>query len=385
MVQNPAQKALQAFQGAYQARQQQQQNDMFRSAFNEFARKPNKGVSDYLQLLQVTPPEMVNTVKASFEAMTEEQKGVAKRDLGQLIFAFTYDPQRGKALLDQRIEAAQSINDMEEVQSLQTIRKLADIDSGSVIEALAMQGAMAFGEDFIKQIPGLSKPAEKKVQSTIPIGETGFFINIFNDGTSQAVDAAGRVLQGEERAEALKTAQQLGIDLAREKAGATKRAEISMGEGKEAYDKANSVLKTIAELKNARRLIAEEGASTGAWQKYLPTFRDATIALRNAQRRLGLEVIGSVTFGALNSEELRLALETALDTDMSGPGLLKMLDELIPAQEKVAKEQMKLAQYLLRGGDLGTYLAESAEPSPAGGAVRSADDILAEYRASGSL
>jgi len=80
-VQNPAQEALQAFQGAYQARQQQQQSEMFRSAFNEFARKPNKGVSDYVQLLQVTPPEMVNTVKASFEAMTEEQKDVAKKDL----------------------------------------------------------------------------------------------------------------------------------------------------------------------------------------------------------------------------------------------------------------------------------------------------------------
>jgi hypothetical protein len=98
-----------------------------------------------------------------------------------------------------------------------------------------------------------------------------------------------------------------------------------------------------------------------------------------------LDVIGSVTFGALSEAELQLALDTALPTDLSGPALIEYLDRKIVAQEKVAREQQKLAEYLLRGGDLGTYLAESGAPSPAGGTTRTADDILAELRASGSL
>lgn len=385
MVQNPAQEALQAFQGAYQARQQQQQNEMFRSAFNEFARKPNKGVSDYVQLLQVTPPEMVNTVKASFEAMTEEQRDVAKRDLGQLIFAFKYDPEQGKNRLDQRIEAARNAGDMQEVQSLQTIRKLADIDADSVVEALAMQGGMAFGDEFLKQIPGLAAPAEKKVQSTLRIPDTGTFVTVFTDGTSQAVDDAGNVLTGEARAEAIRSAQERGIQVQRERAGGRELAKISAQEGKLALQGARSAEGKIANLKEARRLVAEEGASTGVLQKYLPTFRDSTIALQEVQRRLGLDVIGSVTFGALSESELQLALETALPTGLSGPALIEYLDRKIVAQEKVAREQQKLAEYLLRGGDLGTYLAESGAPSPAGGTTRTADDILAELRASGSL
>ena len=385
MVQNPAQEALQAFQGAYQARQQQQQNEMFRSAFNEFARKPNKGVSDYVQLLQVTPPEMVAGVKASFDAMTKEQQDVAKRDLGQLIFAFKYDPERGKNLVDQRIEAARNAGDMQEVQSLQTLRKLADIDADSVVEALAMQGGMAFGDEFLKQIPGLAAPAEKKVQSTLRIPDTGTFVTVFTDGTSQAVDDAGNVLTGEARAEAIRSAQERGIQVQRERAGGRELAKISAQEGKLALQGARSAQGNIANLKEARRLVAEEGASTGVLQRFLPTFRDSTIALREVQRRLGLDVIGSVTFGALSEAELQLALDTALPTDLSGPALIEYLDRKIVAQEKVAREQQKLAEYLLRGGDLGTYLAESGAPSPAGGTTRTADDILAELRASGSL
>ena len=378
MVQNPAQEALQAFQGAYQARQQQQQSDMFRSAFNEFARKPNKGVSDYVQLLQVTPPEMVNTVKASFEAMTEEQRDVAKRDLGQLIFAFTYNPEQGKNRLDERIEAARNAGDIQEVQSLQTIRKLADIDPDSVVEALAMQGGMAFGDEFLKQIPGLSAPAEKKVQSTLRIPDTGTFVTVFTDGTSQAVDDAGNVLTGEARAEAIREAQERGIQVQRERAGGRELAKISAQEGKLALQGARSAQGNIANLKEARRLVSEEGASTGVFQRFLPTFRDSTIALREVQRRLGLDVIGSVTFGALSEGELQLALDTALPTDLSGPALIEYLDRKIDAQEKVAREQQKLAEYLLRGGDLGTYLAESGAPSPAS-EPRAADDRFAGF------
>lgn len=366
MVQNPAQEALQAFQGAYQARQQQQQSDMFRSAFNEFARKPNKGVSDYVQLLQVTPPEMVNTVKASFEAMTEEQRDVAKRDLGQLIFAFTYNPEQGKNRLDERIEAARNAGDMQEVQSLQTIRKLADIDPDSVVEALAMQGGMAFGDEFLKQIPGLSAPAEKKVQSTLPIEGTGFFINVFTDGTSQAVDGAGRVLQGEERAEALKAAQDRGIEIQQLRAQGRAIGRFNVDEGKRALAAARNFEKRIPKLQRARQLIVEEGATTGAWKNRLPTWEDATLELQQIQQDLGLDVIGSATFGALSEKELEVALGIALPTGLSGKALVDWIDSAIASVQKYRVESQKLARYLLAGGNYADYVMQYSEPSGQG-------------------
>jgi len=391
-VQSPVAAMLQGYQAgtAIQDRQrqlamqqqQQQQNAQFRQAFQAFATNPNKSVTDYTQLLAMAPQEMVGNIKAMYEAMSEEQQSVKKRQAAELISAFKMDPARGKEILDTRIEAAKNAGNMEEVQALQAYRKIADVDPDAVVEAVALQAGMAFGDEFLKQIPGL---AEKKVQSTLRIPDTGTFVTVFTDGTSQAVDDAGNVLTGEARAEAIQKAQERGIEIQGARAGRRELDKISAQEGKLALQGARSAQGNIANLKEARRLVAEEGASTGVLQRFLPTFRDSTIALREIQRRLGLDVIGSVTFGALSEGELQLALDTALPTDLSGPALIEYLDRKIVAQEKVAQEQQKLAEYLLRGGDLGTYLAESGAPSPAGGATRTADDILAELRASGSL
>ena len=390
-VQSPVAAMLQGYQAgtAIQDRrrqmemiqQQQAQNAQFREAFQSFATNPNKSVTDYTQLLAMAPQEMVGNVKAMYEAMTEERQSVAKRQAAELISAFKMDPDRGKEILDTRIEAAKNAGNMEEVQALQAYRKIADVDPEAVVEAVALQSGMAFGDEFLKQIPGL---AEKRVQGQ-KVLDDGTTVIVYTDGTTEVRNPAGVALEGEARAQAIRDAQQYGIDVQRERAGGRELAKISAQEGKLALQGARSAQGNIANLKEARRLVAEEGASTGVLQRFLPTFRDSTIALREVQRRLGLDVIGSVTFGALSEGELQLALDTALPTDLSGPALIQYLDRKIAAQEKVAREQQRLAEYLLRGGDLGTYLAESGAPSPAGGATRTADDILAELRASGSL
>ena len=390
-VQSPVQSILSGYQQGMQIQQmqrqremqqqQEQQNAQFREAFQAFATNPNKSITDYTNLLAIAPQNMVGNVKAMYEAMDEERQGVAKRQAAELISAFKMDPQRGLEILDTRIEAAKNAGNMEELQALQAYRKTAEIDPEAVVEAVALQSGMAFGGEFLKQIPGLS---EKRVQGQ-KVLDDGTTVIVYTDGTTEVRNAAGIALEGEARAQAIRDAQQFGIDVQRERAGGRELAKISAQEGKKALDGARSAQGNIANLKEARRLVAEEGASTGVLQKYLPTFRDSTIALREVQRRLGLDVIGSVTFGALSEGELRLALETALPTDLSGPALIEYLDRKITAQQKVAQEQQKLAEYLLRGGDLGTYLAESGAPSPAGGTTRTADDILAELRASGSL
>lgn len=390
-VQSPVQSILSGYQQGMQIQQmqrqremqqqQEQQNAQFREAFQAFATNPNKSITDYTNLLAIAPQNMVGNVKAMYEAMDEERQGVAKRQAAELISAFKMDPQRGLEILDTRIEAAKNAGNMEELQALQAYRKTAEIDPEAVVEAVALQAGMAFGGEFLKQIPGLS---EKRVQGQ-KVLDDGTTVIVYTDGTTEVRNPAGVALEGEARAQAIRDAQQYGIDVQRERAGGRELAKISAKEGKLALDGARSAQGNIANLKEARRLVAEEGASTGVLQKYLPTFRDSTLALQDVQRRLGLDVIGSVTFGALSGDELQLALQTGLPTDLSGPALIEYLDRKITAQEKVAREQEKLAEYLLRGGDLGTYLAESAAPSPSGGATRTADDILAELRASGSL
>ena len=383
-VQSPAQAILQGYQAGQQmqeqrrqqalAQQQQQQAAQFQQAFKAFATNPNKSARDYAQLIAIAPKEMVSSITSVYDAMTEEQQGVEKRQAAELISAFKTDPARGLEILDTRIEAAKNAGNMEEVQALQAYRKTAEIDPEAVVEAIALQAGMAFGGEFLKQIPGLS---EKRVQGQ-KVLDDGTTVIVYTDGTTEVRSPAGVALEGEARAQAIRDAQQFGIDVQRERAGGRELAKISAQEGKLALQGARSAQGNIANLKEARRLVAEEGASTGVLQKYLPTFRDSTIALREVQRRLGLDVIGSVTFGALSEGELRLALETALPTDLSGPALIEYLDRKIAAQQKVAQEQQKLAEYLLRGGDLGTYLAESGAPSPSGQTDRFAGFSIVE-------
>ena len=224
-VQNPAQEALQAFQGAYQARQQQQ-NEMFRSAFNEFARKPNKGVSDYVQLLQVTPPEMVAGVKASFDAMTKEQQDVAKRDMARLAVAFKADPEYGKTLLATRRDAAMNAGDREEAQSLETLMKLADVDSSAVLESLALQGSLAFGKDFAEMV--LGKPVNMpKLKDVETFSESGLRIETYENGMRKVYDNARFVTDLEEAARLEKAARVRKETI--ERKGTGKRSDLPGG------------------------------------------------------------------------------------------------------------------------------------------------------------
>lgn len=345
MVQNPAQEALQAFQGAYQARQQQQQNDAFRSAFNQFARKPDKGVSDYIQLLQVTPPEMVNTVKASFEAMTKEQRDVAQKDLSQLIFAFKYDAEQGKSMLDERIEAARNAGDMQEVQSLQTMRKLADIDSDSVVDALITQGGMAFGQDFLQNLGQRAGQTQSGKQY-----DNGTIVYITKDLGRIVRAPDGRIVEGEEAARVIKEANDYQLELAALKAGGTAQAKNLQARADAALDQMENVERSI-DLYNQALDALNKGAQTGFLASFFPSIRAETREFERISDLLGLDILNAYTFGALSESELELALRVGGLDDIQDPEILK--EQIIArrdAQEKLKRELRRAAIELSRPG-----------------------------------
>ena len=92
---------------------------------------------------------------------------------------------------------------------------------------------------------------------------------------------------------------------------AKKEAAISaIKKSKEAFERIAPIRKNIANFDEAIRLI-DEGAETGVVASRLPSVRQASIELDSLQGRLGLDVIGNTTFGALSEAELRFALDTA--------------------------------------------------------------------------
>jgi hypothetical protein len=140
----------------------------------------------------------------------------------------------------------------------------------------------------------------------------------------------------------------------------TKFAEMSASSRAQTIDKSYSTMlgveKNIRNLDKALSAI-DAGATTGVIEsKYFPSFREATIKLEQIQKELGLDVIGSVTFGALSKGELDLALETALPVGLKPPELRKFLEEKKAAQNKLLTYYQEQIDFLDQDGTIAGFL-----------------------------
>jgi hypothetical protein len=126
-------------------------------------------------------------------------------------------------------------------------------------------------------------------------------------------------------------------------AGAAGTAAVKRSEAY--FDRVDKARSTIAGIDEAITAI-DQGANTGAVAQYLPSVTDASKQLDAAARRMGLDVVGSVTFGALSEGELKMAMSTALPKDMDPPQLRKWLVDKKTAQTKLASYLESAAIYL---------------------------------------
>lgn len=135
------------------------------------------------------------------------------------------------------------------------------------------------------------------------------------------------------------------------------------GEGKNVTDAIEGGFKKIgnieANIRNIDRAISalDRGAKTGAVQRFLPSVTAASRELDQIRNELGLDVVGSVTFGALSEGELSLALDTALPTGLDEPELKDYLIRKKEAQRKIIDYLNDQIQFLEDGGTVGGWLA----------------------------
>ena len=235
---------------------------------------------------------------------------------------------------------------------------------------------------------------------------------ILEDGTViQSTDAGPRVyapdgtrLEGEAASSAIKSARQFGVDNQRAIYGGRREgtlgADIAMGGtaesakesgkiaanlGKEAYDNYQATVKSLGTIDEAIAAI-DSGAQSGAVAKYLPNVSLSSASLENAMNRMGLDVIGSVTFGALSEGEMRLAMDTAVPRDLSPPELRKWLERKRDAQAKAAEALYNAGRYLSTPGNtLQTWMETQRQPipvvpaAPTNGAAPSDSDLFSKY------
>jgi hypothetical protein len=127
--------------------------------------------------------------------------------------------------------------------------------------------------------------------------------------------------------------------------------------GKAAAVKANKLFEAVDKIStNIQNLgsavqALKSGAQTGPVAQFLPTIRSSTRELMNIQSRLGLDIVGAVTFGALSKGELDLALSTALPVGLEEPELMAWLEEKLESQRKLMDYFSEAGQFLSQPGN----------------------------------
>lgn len=179
--------------------------------------------------------------------------------------------------------------------------------------------------------------------------DDGTSVVIMKDGTKVVKDGADRIITGDAAIDAIIKAQEFSVQLTGDKAGSRRAKTVASNVSSDAFGKINIMRSNIINLEEARRLVTEGNANTGFIMDKLPNLFAGSIALNQIQNVLGLNIIGSVTFGALSEGELNLALRTALPTNLNEPDLIDWIDRKIIAEKKLSEYIQEQAIFLADG------------------------------------
>ena len=368
-----------AFRQRRQAREQEQLAEQFNAAASEFYRNPTlEGARN----LQASFPEYAAQFQGMTKDLTAEQRmneatmgaqvlsairagktDVAKNKLSQLSQAAREQGDES-GVWDQFADFADQDASTAYAYGLATLaaaypaemkvigeswKDLGVGRAGQAFSVLSNQQAselglpeLSEGQAYILDEKGMPKTIgnptagvdASNVQSS-QILEDGTTVSILKNGERVVRNAMGDIVTGQDAADAITTAQDRGAELQGIREGERRGAAFSQRRADAAFGRLEDIRGNIADLQEVNRLI-DEGADTGVIASKLPSWRASTIALKTARNRLGLNVVGSVTFGSLTKEELDLALETALPTNLDDADLKDWVNRKIAAQEKLA-------------------------------------------------
>jgi hypothetical protein len=196
------------------------------------------------------------------------------------------------------------------------------------------------------------------VQSS-KITPDGTSIIVTRSGNTRVIGADGVELTGQARVDAVRGSEVFGAGMQGLRSGSRKAGEIGQVEAQKAFVTLGKIATNISNLDSAVAAL-DAGATTGVIASKFPNWKASTIELQNIQRNLGLDIIGSVTFGALSEGELSLALETALPLNMNEKQLKDWLIRKKDAQVKLSKYITEQARFLsVPGQTIGQWLQQS--------------------------
>jgi len=161
------------------------------------------------------------------------------------------------------------------------------------------------------------------------------------------------------------------IEQAGGKSGAQARATLSV---KAADEAAKQVVTIDAGVRLLDEGITElkAGADVGILDKFLPSIKEASSRFDNVADRMGLQVVQSVTFGALSAGELRVAMATAVPPNLDNKQLVTWFEDRKAAQLKLRSFYVDIARKASQEGKTPAEIMIEIEDEKAKKAVKKA-------------
>lgn len=183
----------------------------------------------------------------------------------------------------------------------------------------------------------------------------GTIVQSTNQG-QRVFDPTGKLVTGAEAAKVIDEANKYEAAQAQRIAGSKKIGTVTADQAVKAFEKAANVTTSIETIDRAVAAI-DDGAMSGFVANYLPNITKASAELKSAMNQMGLDVISTVTFGALSESEMNVAMETAVPRNLAGPQLREWLIEKRAAQVKAREALERAASYLsVPGNTIASWL-----------------------------
>ena len=268
----------------------------------------------------------------------------------------------------------------QEQKASKTIEALSRMNTPQAKQALEYLSA---GGDPVAALKMAFGGTDNGVQSSSALRDRSGVVLTMRDGSIVVKTAGGETISGDaalkfvrdsEEAyaaseQSIYGARRTGTNEADIETGGTAAAAIEAGRatikrGFEVYDKVNQTGASISTINSAIDAI-DSGAKSGPVYNMLPKFDESSAALNSAMNQMGLDVISSVTFGALSAGEMNLAMETAVPRNLDPQELRSYLVKKRDAQMKARDALMAAARYLTTPGNTVTGWMDQQSQPPA--------------------
>lgn len=166
-------------------------------------------------------------------------------------------------------------------------------------------------------------------------------------GENQVRLADGTIVDPKDAQAAIQAGLNSDIEQARMESQAAREGTLLADQIKDVSDNIQLIYSKGEKYQRAIDAI-DAGADATFYRTFTPVFfqNGATMQFNNIAQQLGLDVIGSVTFGALSAAEMKVAMSTAVPNFASNEEARAWFVERLAAERALAQEMAEFQRYM---------------------------------------